>query len=38
MGKYEDKSLSFYTEGNQHKLILGDSTNDLLNNLLEMVK
>ena len=35
--KYEEKSLHFYAEGSQSKMILGDSTNDLYKQLKEMV-
>jgi hypothetical protein len=36
--KYEEKSLTFYADGNQSKMILSDSTNDLYRSLQEMVK
>eukprot|EP00347_Sterkiella_histriomuscorum_P006955 403350798 len=34
--KYEEKSLGYYVDNNQQKMIFGDSTNDLYKSLKEM--
>lgn len=38
LNKYEEKSLSYYADGSQSKLILGDNTSDLYKSLKEMVR
>lgn len=37
LGKYEDKSLNYYTDGNASKMILSDPTSELLKGLADMV-
>ena len=36
--KYEEKSLHYYVDGSQNKLILGDNTNDLYKSLKDVVR
>mmetsp|Transcript_40302 Transcript_40302/g.29709 ORF Transcript_40302/g.29709 Transcript_40302/m.29709 type:complete len:118 (+) Transcript_40302:348-701(+) len=36
LGKYEEKSLAFYTDFNQSKMVLADKTNDLFQGLQDM--